>query len=62
MILYVKNFYSSLYKRRSSESGKDCLEYLKTIDIPKLTENERDSCEVILNKKEMLGCGSVREK
>ena len=49
---YVKNFYSSLYKRRSSKSGKDCLEYLKNISIPKLTENERDSCEGILAKKE----------
>ena len=49
---YVKNFYSSLYKRRSSRSGKDCLEYLKNINIPKLKENERDSCEGILTKKE----------
>ena len=56
---YVKNFYSSLYKRRSSKSGKDCLEYLKNISIPKLTENERDSCEGILAKKRMLGCPSV---
>ena len=49
---YVKNFYSSLYKRHSSKSGKDCLDYLKNINIPKLTENERDSCEGILTTKE----------
>ena len=49
---YIKNFYSSLYTRRTSKSVKDCLEYLKNISIPKPTENERDSCEGILTKKE----------
>ena len=49
---YVKNFYSSLYKRRSSKSGKYCLEYLKNINIPKLTEIECDCCEGILTKKD----------
>ena len=49
---YIKNFYSSLYKRRTSKSGKDYLEYHKNISIPNLTENERDSCERILTKKE----------
>ena len=51
IMLFVKNFYLSLYKRRSSKSGKDCLEYLKNISILKLTENEHDSCEGILTKK-----------
>ena len=52
IMLYVKNFYLSLYKRRSSKLGKYCLEYRKNISIPKLTENERDSCEGIFTKKE----------
>ena len=47
-----RNFHSSLYKRRSSESGNDFLEYLKNISILKPTENERDSCEGALTKKE----------
>ena len=48
----AKSFNSTLYKRRSSKSEKDCLEYLKNINIPKLTENERFSCKGILTKKD----------
>ena len=33
MMSYVKNFYSSLYKRRTFKSEKDCLEYLKNISM-----------------------------
>ena len=40
-------FYSSQYTRWSTKSETGC------VNIPKLTESERDSCEVRLTKKEI---------
>ena len=32
----LKNFYSSLYTRRSNKREDDCIAYLRNINIPKL--------------------------
>ena len=48
----VKGFYSNLYKHRSTKTEKDCLEYLRTLNIPQLSEAERFSCEDSLTKRE----------
>ena len=48
----VKGFYSNLHTRRSTKTGKDCLEYLRTLNIPQLSEVERFSCEDSLTKRE----------
>ena len=48
----IKDFYSTLYKRRSTKGEEGCLEYLKTLKIPKLSDVERESCEGLLTKKE----------
>ena len=40
----LKEFYSDLYKRRSSESETDCLDYLKNINIPKLSTEDMNKC------------------
>ena len=39
--LRIKEFYSTLYKRRSTKGEEECLEYLKTLKIPKLRDVER---------------------
>ena len=49
----LKAFYSSPYTRRSMKSKSECLSYLHTVNIPKLTESEKDSCEGRLTKKEI---------
>ena len=49
----LKVFYSSLYTRRSKKSEIECLTYLHAVNIPKLTESERDSCEGRLTRKEI---------
>ena len=48
----VKEFYSNLYKRRSSKSESDCLNYLKNISIPKLSTKDTNKCEGRLSKQE----------
>ena len=50
----LKAFYSSLYTRWSTKSESECLSYLQIVNIPKLTESERDSCKGRLTKKEIL--------
>ena len=52
ILLHIKEFYSTLYKRRSTKGEEECLEYLKTLKIPKLSDVERGSCEGLLTKKE----------
>ena len=51
----LKAFYSSLYTRWSTKSESECLSYLHTLNIPKLTESEKDSCEGRLTKKRDMG-------
>ena len=41
-----------LYKWRSTKNERECLEYLHSLNIPKLSEAERSSCEGLLTKKE----------
>ena len=52
ILLHIKEFYSTVYKRRSTKGEEECLEYLKTLKIPKLSDVERESCGVLLTKKE----------
>ena len=48
----MKDFYSNLYKRRSSKSETDCLNYLKNINISKLSTEDMNKCEGRLSKQE----------
>ena len=52
ILLQIKEFYSTLYKRRSTKGEEECLEYLKTLKIPKLRDVEHESCVSLLTKKE----------
>ena len=51
-MIKVKGFYSNLYKRHSTKIEEDCLEDLRTLDIPQFSEAERVSCEGSLAKRE----------
>ena len=48
----LKQFYSSLYKRRSNKTVDECMSYLANISLPKLTDEEKLSCEGKLTKNE----------
>ena len=50
IMIHIKDFYSSLYKQRSSQAETECLEYLSRINI--LTQVESDSCEGLLTERE----------
>ena len=52
ILLRILEFYSTLYKRRSTKGEEECLEYLKILQIPKLSDVELESCEGLLTKKE----------
>ena len=52
IMIHIKDFYSSLYKQRSSQTEAECLEYLSRINIPSLTQAESESCEGLLTKRE----------
>ena len=62
ILLRIKEFYSTLYKRCSTKGEEECLEYLKTLKIPKLSDVEHESCEGLLTKKRVLGRPSKNEK
>ena len=49
----LKSFHSLLYTRWSTKSESECLSYLRNVNIPKLTESEKDSCKGRLTKKEI---------
>ena len=49
----LKKFYSSLYTRRSNKTDDECIAYLRNINIPKLTDDERNVCEGKLTKMEI---------
>ena len=54
----IKDFYAT-YKRQGTKSfttknEMECLEYLHSLKIPKLSEAERNSCEGLLTKEEVL--------
>ena len=46
----LKKFYSSLYTRRSNKTEDECIASLRNINIPKLTDDERNVCEGKLSK------------
>ena len=41
----LKNVYSSLYRKRSNKTEDECIAYLRNINTPKLTDDERNACE-----------------
>ena len=41
----ITSFYSNLYSRKSVKTEKDCLQYLASINTPKLSESEREEGE-----------------
>ena len=55
----IKDFYAILYKRQSIKNERECLEYLHSLNIPKLSEAERNSCEGLLTKTECWEALSV---
>ena len=48
----IKSFYQSLYFRRALKTEKQCLDYLKDINTPKLTTQQKMVCEEKLIVKE----------
>ena len=53
IIRCLKDFYSNLYTRRSNKTEDECIAYLRRINIPKLTDDERNVCEGKLTKMEI---------
>ena len=53
IIRSLKKFYSSLYTRRSNKTEDECIAYLRNINIPKFTDDERNVCEGELTKMEI---------
>ena len=51
-MIKVKDFYLNLHKHRSTKTEEDCLEYLRTLNIPQISEAKRVSCEGSLTKRE----------
>ena len=49
---HIRSFYSSLYKHHSSKNEKECLEYLRSFNLPQISSCERESCEGLLTRKE----------
>ena len=48
----LRNFYSSLYKRQSNKTEKECLEYLENLNLPRLSDAEKAVCEGLLTEQE----------
>ena len=53
IIRSLKDFYSSSYTRRSNKTEDECITYLGNINIPKLTDDERNVCQGKLTKMEI---------
>ena len=47
----IKSFYSNLYSRKSVKTEQECLQYLASINMPKLPESEREEGEGRLTLK-----------
>ena len=41
----LKNFYSGLYKERSTKTKQACMQYLADINTPNLSEEKQKQCE-----------------
>ena len=48
----LKAFYSNLYRRRSTKTEQDCLEFLQSINTSRLVESEKQLSEGKLTVKE----------
>ena len=48
----IKSFYSTLNKKRSNKTETDCSNYLKTLKLPRLADEECRLCEGELTKRE----------
>ena len=46
----IKSFYSTLYKKRSNKTETNCTNYLKTLNLPRLADDECRLCEGELGK------------
>ena len=62
----IKSYYSSLHKRCSNKSESDCLSYLTTLNLPKLSEDQQNLCEGKLTRREcweaLLSMGSKKSQ
>ena len=47
----ITSFYQSLYSRKSLKTEKQCLDYLKDINTPKLTTQQKMVCKEKLTVK-----------
>ena len=50
----LREFYSSLYTRKSLKTERDCLEYLAGISAPSLSKHDQGLCEGQLSLKEIF--------
>ena len=41
----LKSLCSTLYRRRSEKSEAECIDFLRNLNIPKLSDDDRNSCE-----------------
>ena len=48
----VRDFYSNLYKRCGTKTEKECLQYQYDLNLPQLSDQDRNLCEGLLTKKE----------
>ena len=48
MLNEIKSFCSNLYSRKSDKTERECFQYPAAINMPKLSESEREGCEVRL--------------
>ena len=46
----IKSFYSTLYKKRNNKTETNCSNYLKTLTLPRLTDDDCRLCEGELTK------------
>ena len=47
----MRDFYSNLYKRHGTKTEKECLQYLYDLNLPQLSDQEGNSCEGLLTRK-----------
>ena len=52
ILSYLRNFYSSLYKRQSNKTVNECLEYLENLNLPRHNDAEKAVCEGTLTNEE----------
>ena len=50
IMIHIKDFYSSFYQEGSFRTEAECLEYLRRINIPGLSQVESESCDAFLLK------------